>query len=321
MTGAHTSVAASAQRHGRYRLIKGDSFRWLARRADGSIHAVVTDPPFGVVEYHPDQIEKRNNGTGGRWRLPQTYDGYTRRPMPRFTTLTAKHLQEISRFQGRLAPELFRVLVPGGHVMIATQTLLSHLVINAFVLVGFQLRGQIARTVSTLRGGDRPKFAHDEYPNLSVVPRSAWEPWLLFRKPLDGLVRENLEKWKTGALRRPSRDAPFRDLIVSAPARGEERRIADHPSLKPQAFMRQLVAAALPLQQGVILDPFAGSGSTIAAASAMGLESIGIELHPDYYRMARRAIPKLAALHVDAGAQDRGARENRTAGPREVADR
>ena len=160
MTTEQTSIVTPKPRRGRYRLLEGDSFRWLTRRADASIHAVVTDPPFGVVEYHPDQIEKRNNGAGGMWRLPQTYDGYTRRPMPRFTTLTTKHLHEISRFQGRLAPELFRVLVPGGHVMIATQTLLSHLVINAFVLVDFQLRGQIARTVNTLRGGDRPKFAH-----------------------------------------------------------------------------------------------------------------------------------------------------------------
>ena len=311
MTTAHTDGPGPPRLRGKYRLFKADAFHWLARRRDGTIHAVVTDPPFGVVEYHPDQIEKRNNGTGGMWRLPQAYDGYSRRPMPRFTTLTPRHLQEISRFQGRLAPELFRVLVPGGHVMIANQTLLSHLAINAFILVGFELRGQIARTVSTLRGGDRPKFAHNDYPNLSVVPRSAWEPWLLFRKPLDGLVRDNLKKWKTGALKRPSHDTPFRDLIVSAPARGEERKIADHPSLKPQAFMRQLVAAALPMAQGVILDPFAGSGSTLAAASAMGLESIGIELHPDYYKMARRAIPKLAALRVEGSSQSRAVRSGR----------
>jgi len=49
-------------------------------------------------------------------------------------------------------------------------------------------------------------------------------------------------------------------------ARGEERKIAPHPSLKPQAFMRQLVRAALPLGRGVILDPFMGAGSTVAAA-------------------------------------------------------
>ena len=37
------------------------------------------------------------------------------------------------------------------------------------------------------------------------------------------------------------------------------------------------VRAALPMEEGVILDPFMGSGSTIAAATAMGLESVGLE--------------------------------------------
>jgi site-specific DNA-methyltransferase (adenine-specific) len=58
--------------------------------------------------------------------------------------------------------------------------------------------------------------------------------------------------------------------------------------------MRQLVRAALPLGEGVILDPFMGSGSTIAAAVACGLKSIGIESDPEYFRMAKGAIPRLA---------------------------
>jgi len=62
--------------------------------------------------------------------------------------------------------------------------------------------------------------------------------------------------------------------------------------------MRQVVRAALPLGRGVILDPFMGSGSTIAAASACGLKSIGLELDDDYFEMAERAIPELAALEV-----------------------
>jgi tRNA G10 N-methylase Trm11 len=59
--------------------------------------------------------------------------------------------------------------------------------------------------------------------------------------------------------------------------------------------MRQIVAAALPLGKGVLVDPFAGSGSTLAAAEAMKLRSIGIEMNETYFAMARRAIPKLAA--------------------------
>jgi len=151
--------------------------------------------------------------------------------------------------------------------------------------------------VQTLRGGDRPKNAHEEFDGVTVMPRSAWEPWGLFRKPCEGRVQDNLRKWKTGGLRRISSDQPFADVISSAPTRKEERAISPHPSLKPQAFMRQVVRAALPLGQGTILDPFMGGGATIAAAVAVGYESIGVELDKSYFAATSKAIPKLAALN------------------------
>jgi site-specific DNA-methyltransferase (adenine-specific) len=146
----------------------------------------------------------------------------------------------------------------------------------------------------TMRGGDRPKAAHDEFPDVSVMPRSMWEPWLTFRKPLEGRAQDNLRKWGTGGFRRPSRDKPFGDVIVSAPTRARERSIVPHPSLKPQDFMRKLVRASLPIGAGIVCDPFAGSGSTLAAAEAVGYESIGIERDATYFALAREAIPKLA---------------------------
>ena len=79
-----------------------------------------------------------------------------------------------------------------------------------------------------------------------------------------------------------------------------ERKISAHPSLKPQKFLRQIVRASLPLGEGVILDPFMGSGSTIAAATACGLRSIGIEVNPEFFAMAERAIPDLAFMSEKA---------------------
>jgi site-specific DNA-methyltransferase (adenine-specific) len=128
------------------------------------------------------------------------------------------------------------------------------------------------------------------------MPRSGWEPWGVFRKPCEGRVQDNLRKWKTGGLRRISKDTPFADVIPSSPARPDERRIAPHPSLKPQSFMRQIVRASLPLAEGVVLDPFMGAGSTIAAAVNLGYESIGIEIDPLFFGMAKQAIPRLANL-------------------------
>ena len=150
----------------------------------------------------------------------------------------------------------------------------------------------------TMRGGDRPKAAHEEFAGVSVLPRSMWEPWVLFRKPIEGRAQDNLRTWKTGGFRRPSAGSPFGDVIPSAPTRKREKLIAPHPSLKPQAFLRQLVRGVLPLGEGVVLDPFAGAGSTLAAAEATGYVSLGVESDPVYFDMAAKAIRPLAAIDI-----------------------
>jgi site-specific DNA-methyltransferase (adenine-specific) len=54
-----------------------------------------------------------------------------------------------------------------------------------------------------------------------------------------------------------------------------------------------VVRGVLPLGEGTILDPFAGTGSTLAAAEAVGYRSIGIEKDRRYFELASEAIPKL----------------------------
>jgi site-specific DNA-methyltransferase (adenine-specific) len=281
-----------------YQINKIDAFEWLKSAPMNSVEAVVTDPPYGLVEYSDKELTKLKNGKGGIWRLPPSFDGSKRMPLPRFTVLTESDQKSLRDFSFRLATLLKCVLVPGGHVFIATNPLISHLIYESFMKNGFEKRAEIIRTVYTLRGGDRPKNAHDEFSGVSVMPKSCWEPWGLFRKPCEGRVQDNLRKWKTGGLRRISDSEPFKDLISSSPARRREREIAPHPSLKPQNFLRQIVRAALPLGEGTILDPFMGSGSTIAAATACGLKSIGLELRAEYFSMAESAIPRLADLEV-----------------------
>jgi site-specific DNA-methyltransferase (adenine-specific) len=287
-----------AYKNDRTLLFQGDCLDWLQGAAPASIHAVVTDPPYGLVEYTSREQRKLRSGRGGVWRIPPAFDGHQRAPLPRFTTLSDAEIDQLDIFFARWARAIFRVLVPGGHVVIASNPLLSYVVAGAVVRSGFERRGEIIRLVMTMRGGDRPKNAHKEFPDVSVMPRSMWEPWLLFRKPLDGRVQDNLRKWKTGGLRRISEDRPFGDVIQSHPTRADERALAPHPSLKPQAFLRQVVRAVLPLAEGVVLDPFAGSGSTLAAAEAIGYESIGIEKDQEYVKLAKCAIPKLSALKI-----------------------
>lgn len=285
-------------------IVHADCFEWLKRISPDSLHAVVTDPPYGVKEYDLDQIEKRANGNGGIWRIPPSFDGHTRSPLPRFTALNAKERVTLRQFFLEWSRAVTRALRPGGHVFLASNSFLSQLVFSSLVEGGLEFRGEIIRLVRTLRGGDRPKNAEDEFHGVSSLPRGCYEPWGVLRKPLPAgwKVSDCLRELGTGGLRRRPDGQPFADVIPSERTPRQERDIAGHPSLKPQSFLRQIVYAALPLGEGLIADTFMGSGSTVAAAEAVGVRCVGVERHADYYAMSREAIPQLTALRIKSDA-------------------
>lgn len=283
---------------GKSKLYCSDCFEWLAAQPDASIQACVTDPPYGVSEYTEKEQIKLRAGKGGIWRIPPSFDGHQRAPLPRFTVMTNEDRKQLYAFFKRLGLQLARVIVPGGNIVVASNPLLSHIVSSAMAEGGLELRGSIIRLVMTMRGGDRPKNAHNEFDGVSVMPRSMFEPWVVLRRPIEDRVQDNLRKYKTGGFRRPSKERPFGDVIPSRPTVKAERNLAPHPSLKPQDLMRKLVRAALPLGEGIVLDPFAGGGSTLAAAEFLGYQSIGIESDPKYVKVALKGIPKLSALRL-----------------------
>ena len=281
-------------------IVHADCLEWFSRVAENSIHAVVTDPPYGVKEYDLDQLEKRANGNGGIWRIPPSFDGHIRSPLPRFTALDANERERVRRFFVDWGKLVAHALRPGGHVFIATNAFIAQLLYGALVESGLEFRGQLIRLVQTLRGGDRPKNAEAEFPGVSSLPKGSYEPWGILRKPIPPkmTVSECLRRWQTGGLRRTADDKPFSDVIASERTPRRERDIANHPSLKPQSFLRRVVHAAVPLGEGTIVDPFMGSGSTIAAIEAVGLSGVGIERYREYYQQAAKAIPRLMALEV-----------------------
>lgn len=288
---------AAPFRFGRQMLHLGDCRDWLRDAEPDSVSAVVTDPPYGLHEYQPEELAKMRRGRGGVWRLPPSFDGAQRRPLPRFTVHSADDRRALHEFFREWAALLLPVLRPGGHVLIASNQLMSPLLASAMEQAGFERRGEIVRLVRTLRGGDRPKGAHEEFAGVSTMPRSCWEPWGLYRRPLsEPTVAANLRRWGVGGLRRLSDNTPFLDVIESGKTPAAERAVACHPTAKPQAFLRQLIRASLPTGQGVVLDPFAGSGTTLAAAEALGAAGIGVEIDREYWQVAQSAIPALSEL-------------------------
>lgn len=283
----------------RYSLFHGDCFEWLRQCQPSSIHAVCTDPPYGLIEFSSKEISKlRNKNKGGVWRIPPKIGGHERDPLPRFTVLSAEQREALREYMGDWGRVLWNALVPGSHVCVAGHPMLQYLVQMGMAEAGYEVRPAILRMYTSFRGGDRPKNAEQEFPGVCVTPRSAYEPWMLFRKPIsEPTVAANLRKWKTGGLRRTTHDRPLPEAIPSCRTPTEETEISDHPCLKPQHFLRIVVRSLLPLGEGIILDPFLGSGSTVAAACAVGYQANGIEIDELYYKSAQVAVPRLASLY------------------------
>ena len=281
-----------------YSIHHSDCFDWLRACPAQSLHAVCTDPPYGLLEFTEKEVSKLRAGRGGVWRLPPIMGGSKRDPLPRFTVLNEAQRTNLARFFHEWGKLLWPALVPGAHVCVAGHPIMQHLVQTALAQAGYEVRPAIMRLYFGFRGGDRPKNAEAEFPEVCVTPKGAYEPWMLFRKPIaEKTVAENLRRWKTGGLRRLGPDKPLPDAIPSGRTPAREEAIADHPCLKPQQFMRVIVRALLPTGEGTLLDPFMGSGSTLAAAEAIGYDAVGVELDETYFGQAKRCIPQLAALY------------------------
>lgn len=283
-----------------YTLHHASCFDWLTVQQPNSIHAVCSDPPFGIVEFLPHEMDKLRAGRGGVWRLPPTIGGSVRAPLPRFTTLSDKEREHVRTYFREFGQALFHALVPGAHVVLAGTPMLQYLVQDGMADAGYEVRGAFMRLYRGFRGGDRPKLAEQEFPDVCVTPRGNYEPWMLFRKPIsEKTVAQNLRVWGTGALRRIGTDQPMPDIIQSGKTPAIEEVVFNHPTMKPQHLLRIIARCLLPLGRGVVLEPFAGSGSTIAACESIGYDSIGIEVDDEYFAALDSNIATLSAMYPD----------------------
>lgn len=238
---------------------------------DNTIDAIVTDPPYG--------LGFRGNGwddlpPGEEW-----------------------------------AAECLRVLKPGGHLLAFGGTRTWHRLAVAVEDAGLELIDSIA----WLYGTGKPAAATRLKP--------AFEPIVVARKgkgclqidaarigdevrtfggpekprndsqsigAFAGVNRKQVTvtgRWPANvALEERPNAAPWERFFYQAKAPKSERPVVDgvaHPTVKPLALMRWLVRLVTP-PGGTVLDPFAGSGTTLEAAMIEGLASIGIERESAY---------------------------------------
>ena len=156
------------------------------------------------------------------------------------------------RWMRQIARESLRVVIQGGHAYVFTDWRQFTNLTTAWESVGWSLRSVIVWDKA--KGGAMGSFWRNNHEWACVFTKGQPNP--------------------------PAHRSCFNTWTGPKPQDGE------HPTAKPVALMSYIVSA-IPKQTGRILEPFAGSGTTLVAAKENGFRSVGIERSKSYAEICR----------------------------------
>lgn len=287
-------------------IYKGDNIELIKEIEDESIHLILSDIPYGINFDKWDVLhDNKNSALGGACPSQlKMGNGFKSRgkPINGWSEADRKIPMEYQKWCEKWTEEWLRVLKPGSSCFIFAGRRFSHRVTVAMENAGFVLRDMIgwnrtnamlkAQQISKVferRGDDKSseKFREWRVGNL----RPVFEPILWFIKPykqggtiadnmlVNGTGAYNLEKWK--------KYVPNSGNYIEIPNLSSDR--GSHPTQKPLELMKALIE--LVTQEGqVVLDPFAGSGTTLLAAKELGRKYIGFEMEDDFFENAIKRL-------------------------------
>jgi len=280
MTRAIESAVASLKT--RHELVLGDCRTCLAGIPDESVHLVLTSPPYWTLKQYPPRA--------GQLGLVDDYDAFL------------DELDHIWR-------HAYRVLVPGGRlIIVAGDVCLPRRRYGRHTV--FPLHASIQERCRKIGFDNLTPILWYKISNASFEARGG----RFFGKPYEpnAVIKNDVEyvlfQRKPGGYRRPTPAARVLSVIPVRLHREWFRQIwrlpgtssRDHPSPFPLRLAERLVRM-FSFAGDVVLDPFAGTGTTNLAAALWGRHSIGIEIEPAYFEIAKRRILDLVSAHQARG--------------------
>ncbi|HEY3398565.1 MAG TPA: site-specific DNA-methyltransferase [Armatimonadota bacterium] len=268
-----------------HRLYLADSRR-LPELADDSVHLVVTSPPYWCLKdyAHPGQI--------GYEQPYAEYLGDLRQVLAECLRV----LQPGCRAAVNLGDQYLRATEHGRY---RVQPIPADLTVAGREL-GFDFMGQILwRKISTTQtSGGGAWMGSTYYPRDGQITYEH-EYILLFRKPGRG-PRPTLEQKERSRLTKEERSAWFRGVWDDLPPTRQEGHVAMFPLELPRRIIRMYS-----FWGETVLDPFAGSGTTLAAAEQEGRQGVGYELNPAFEPMIREKVEAQRRAEGDYGLEVR----------------
>ena len=282
----------------------GDSIELMKSLPDNSAHLILSDIPYGIGLDDWDVLHANSNSAYGGASPAQSKAGavFKKRgkPINGWSEADKRIPYEYQEWCAKWASEWLRVLKPGGSVMIFAGRRFSHRAICALEDAGFNFRD--------LLGWTRPRAVHRAQ-RLSIVfdrrnnkvssefwdgcrvgnLKPTFEPIIWAFKPYRITIADNVLEHQLGAYNQDKFEQYFgtKDNIFECGMEPGEGGL--HPAQKPVRLMEALIdLVTIPGQ--LVIDPFAGSGSTGVAASKLGRKFILMESNPDICETARKRI-------------------------------
>lgn len=289
-------------------LISGDCREILKSIPENSIAACITDPPYNYEfighKWDSEEIKRRLENVKDSNTLVKNIpygsglaggvrdEGWYRK--------NRNNIVEYEQWCFEWAQEVFRVCKPGAYAVIFNSTRTS-----AHVQVAFERSGFYARDVLVYRRssgipkglnikGQMTKKGNpdaEKWARWHTAFRSEWEAIVVLQKPLKNNYLNTLNLYGVGPIKAVNDDGSFQSNILEGIRRDKTEDWNVHCTVKPLALMERLVDIFVPPSpQNIVLDPFAGSGTTLVAAKKLGVKFLGIEIVSEYIEIIQKRL-------------------------------
>lgn len=292
-------------------ILLGDCRGVLPTFPEASIACCITDPPYNYefigrkwdhaeIERRIDRIQDSStlvkhipygSGLAGGVRNERWYQR------------NRENILDYRQWCVEWGQALFRVCKPGAVVAVFSSTrTLAHVQV-ALEEAGFYARDCLVyrRHSGIPKGlnlqkklGKLGRADAEQWAGWHTCFRSEWEAIVVLQKPLINNYIETIQKTGLGPFKTINKDGSFQSNILEGFSKGENEIFDTHCTIKPLGLVRRLIDFFVPKSpHNIVLDPFAGSGTTLVAAKQLGYPYMGIEIEKTYIALINKRLTDL----------------------------
>lgn len=294
-------------------ILLGDCCKILKEIPNDTFSACITDPPYNYefigrkwddkeIKRRLERINKKNNktvvknipygsGLAGGVRNKRWYERNRENDL--------NYIAWVKEW-GR---ELFRVMKPGATIAVFNSNRTVGNIQSAFQDIGFYSRDILVyrRSTGIPKGANLSKQLSKTSKKLSKewegwhsCLRNEWEGIAILQKPLENNYSNTFQKYQTGVFKTNINSEKFQSNILENFKFSNNDKVNVHCTVKPLSLMTYLVKMLVPPSPDtLLLDPFAGVGSTLIGAKKNNINYVGIEIEPEYIKVAKNRIKKI----------------------------